>query len=58
MLPPPADDCMVSGLNVPTTAVRCVFFPGCTESGLYCRPDPPVFPTGSVLRIATIRPEG
>ena len=27
-------------------------------SGLYCRPDPPVLPTGSALRISTTLPEG
>ena len=28
LLPPPADDCVVSGLDDPNTAVRCGLFPG------------------------------
>ena len=67
LLPPPADDCVVSGLDDPNTAMRCDCFRGqnplvlylhMRRSGLYCRPNPPVLPTGSVFRISTTLPEG
>ena len=48
LLPPPADDCLFPGLDDPNTARR---------SRLCCQPDPPVLPTGSVVRISTTLPE-
>ena len=67
LLQPPADDCVASGLGDPNTAA-CVnsirgqnplgLFLDVRQSGLYCRLDSPVLPTGSALRISTTLPEG
>ena len=65
LLPPPADDCLIPCLDDPNTAVRCETFPGSeypsslpacatVRAGL----DPPMLPTGSVIRISTTLPEG
>ena len=64
---PLADDCLFSGVDTPNTVGRCEPFPGSEypsfwlhvrRSGLCCQPDPPVLPTGSVVRISTTLPEG
>ena len=64
LLPPPVDDCLCPGVD--TSAVVSRFRGRNTlllclhvrRSGLHCQPDPPVLPTGSVVRIFTTLPEG
>ena len=67
LLPPPADDCLCPVVVTPYTVGRCEQLPGqntlllCPNvrwSGWYCQPDPPVHPTGSVIRTSTTLPEG
>ena len=65
LLPPPAVDCLCPGLDTPDSVGRREPFPNTLllclhvrRSGLCCQPDPPVPPTGSVVRILTTLPEG
>ena len=61
LLPPPADHCLIPGLEDPNTAVRgqnpLVTCLHSRRSRLCRQPDPPVLPTGSVFRISTSLPE-
>ena len=64
LLQPLTDDCVASGLGLlrGVNSIRGQNPLGlCLDvrlSGLYCRPDPPVLPTGSALRISTPLLEG